>query len=152
MGRTSEAFVFAYIGISVFALKDHDVNVGFIVLALLFCLLGRVLNIGPLSALINKRWPEQIPFLTQLVMCFSGLRGAIAFGLALDVKTEHAHVIKTTTLTIVIISIFVNGGLTLPLLTALDIVKKKGESIEESIEKKEGEPQSLQTKLYFLKW
>ena len=127
LGRTSESFVFAYIGMSVFAVTDHHVSLPFIVLAYVFCQLGRAANIFPLSSLVNRcaRPADRIGRPSQLVMFFSGLRGAIAFALALDVDTAHKHTIKTTTLAIVLLSTFVHGGATLPMLRRLGIVDER---------------------------
>lgn len=56
-------------------------------------------------------------------MWFSGLRGAIAFVLALDLPAvhfaEHYRVLVTTTLVIVLFTILFLGGATLPLLKML---------------------------------
>ena len=59
------------------------------------------------------------------MLTFAGLRGAIAFALALDVDTAHKHTIKTTTLAIVLLSTFVHGGATLPMLRRLGIVDER---------------------------
>lgn len=56
-------------------------------------------------------------------MWFSGLRGAIAFVLALDLPAqhfaEHYRVLVSTTLMIVLFTILILGGSTLPLLKVL---------------------------------
>ena len=117
-----QSFVFAYIGISVFAMKGSDLNVLFVFLAFMFCLVGRAMNTFPLTAGLNYLRKRKVDFKTQFVIWFSGLRGAIAFALALDVDTENKNIIKTTTLAIVLITTFLIGGATLPILEALKIV------------------------------
>ena len=64
-----------------------------IVFSILIVLFSRTFNIYPLTALINlRRSPEaKIDKRFQFVMWFSGLRGAIAFALALEVC---AHIVQ----------------------------------------------------------
>lgn len=77
-----EFFIFLYIGMSIFTGTLKHINIFFTILALLFCLLGRVANIFPLSWLANLfRHQRKIPINMQVVMWFAGLRGAIAFAL-----------------------------------------------------------------------
>lgn len=64
-------------------------------------------------------------------MFFSGLRGAIAFALALqchNLKTPNSNEIVTCTLVIVIFTVLVFGGLSYPLLKILKLDKKATES------------------------
>jgi solute carrier family 9 (sodium/hydrogen exchanger), member 8 len=122
----AETFVFAYLGLAMFTFS-HDYNIGLIITAIFACFIARAANVFPVSALINlargKRRPP-IPFKQQFVMFFGGLRGAIAFSLALDtVDTLHHNgdVILTTTLVIVLFTVLFLGGFTTKLLDALDI-------------------------------
>ena len=64
-----------------------------IVFSILIVVFSRTFNIYPLTALINLgRSPEaKIDKRFQFVMWFSGLRGAIAFALALEVR---AHIVR----------------------------------------------------------
>lgn len=55
----------------------------------------------------------------QVVMWFAGLRGAIAFALALIFPIAHRPVVVTTTLAVVLVTTFVCGGLTEPLVSYL---------------------------------
>lgn len=59
----------------------------------------------------------------MVVMWFAGLRGAIAFALALTSDSNHRPVIVTTTMTIVIFTTLVCGTLTSPLLGRLGLSK-----------------------------
>lgn len=54
----------------------------------------------------------------QFIMWFSGLRGAIAFALSLNLQldSEVRHVIVTSTLILVLFTTLVLGGSTLPLM------------------------------------
>ena len=56
-----------------------------ILLAAAFCLAARAAHIFPLSFLANLGRRRKIPFKMQVVIWFSGLRGAIAFALAQNI-------------------------------------------------------------------
>ena len=76
----SEYFVFLYLGMSIFTGKS-EINITFLLLVTLLCIVGRFLNIFPLSALANMGRKQPIPLQMQSVIWFAGLRGAIAFAL-----------------------------------------------------------------------
>ena len=121
----SETLVFVYMGTTVFTGQLMDWDVGFIFLAILFCLLGRALNTFPLSFLANLRRKRKVPKKMQFLIFFAGLRGAIAFALASTMTTKNANVVVTTTMSIIILTTVVCGGLTEPLLTRLNLKSRK---------------------------
>ncbi|KNC86003.1 hypothetical protein SARC_01848 [Sphaeroforma arctica JP610] len=124
MAFLAETAVFAYLGLAVFSFA-HSFDWGLIFWSLVLCFVSRALNIFPLASLVNKHRKVKIPFKFQVIMWFSGLRGAIAFTLSLDLPEVHFaeqyRVLVTTTLVIVIFTIVVCGGCTLPLLKALGL-------------------------------
>lgn len=117
-----ENFVFTYIGVSVFTFRKHNWDPGFIPLSFVAILVGRVLNIYPLSFLLNLGRSNKINYNFQHMMMFSGLRGAMAFALAMrGTKTDAGCVILSTTLIIVIATVILCGGLTTQVLQWLKI-------------------------------
>lgn len=116
----AETCVFAYLGLALSSFH-HVIEVSLILWSLALCLIGRAINIFPLALLANAFRQHKISRKTQFVMWFSGLRGAIAFALCLNLEFEPAvrHVLVTTTLVIVLSTVLVLGGLTLPLLKVL---------------------------------
>lgn len=141
--------MFAYIGMSTFGITGQKLNVIFVALSFLFCLVGRALNTFPLSAGLNMMRKRKVPFATQFVIWFSGLRGAIAFALSLEIETENKNVLKTTTLAIVLLTTFLIGGGTLPLLEFLKIVGPRSVKLPlEVIQEKEALTHS---KMWFLR-
>ena len=113
MASLSETIVFAYIGTSVFSSK-HMWDFRLIFLSILFCAGARALNTFPFSACANIKRKKKIPMKMQIVIWFAGLRGAIAFALAMTLTTPNAGYIITTTLCIVIFTTVVCGGTTEP--------------------------------------
>ena len=100
--------------------------------AVALCLVGRALHVFTLSWVANKFRPSNrqitrpmqvlsIPgrsvSVLQILLWFSGLRGAIAFGLALNMpETPNKNVVVTTTLVIVLASTAVLGAAVEPML------------------------------------
>lgn len=89
------------------------------------CLISRACNIFPLSIMLNYFREHKITKKMQFIMWFSGLRGAIAFALSLNlpITNEDRHVIVTTTLILVLFTTLVLGGSTLPLMKFLNADK-----------------------------
>lgn len=129
----AENFLFIYMGISVFSFSHHRFDVFFTIFAFLGIFLGRMVNIYPITGLVNLSRPEQakIPCNFQHMLMFSGLRGAVAFALALrDTTTESNQLMFTTTLIIVYSTVILFGGGTTSMLTYLKIpvgIEDKGE-------------------------
>ena len=89
--------------------------------SIIFILIGRALNIFPLSVLCNKFRKHQITKKMMLIMWFSGLRGAIAYALCLHLEfnDDVRRVLVTTTLVIVLFTTIGLGGGTMPLMKYL---------------------------------
>jgi sodium/hydrogen exchanger-like protein 6/7 len=118
----SENFIFSYIGVSMFTFPKHNFDPYYIIGAFIAIFLGRFLNIYPLSAVLNLGRTVRISSSIQHTMMFSGLRGAIAFALAIrNTVTESRQMILSTTLLIVIVTVIVNGGSTMSVLTWLGV-------------------------------
>ncbi|MEQ2310501.1 Sodium/hydrogen exchanger 7, partial [Ameca splendens] len=84
--------------------------------------IGRALNIYPLSFLLNLGRRDKIRGNFQHMMMFAGLRGAMAFALAIrDTATYARQMMFTTTLLIVFFTVWVFGGGTTPMLSWLHI-------------------------------
>ncbi|CAJ1942102.1 unnamed protein product [Cylindrotheca closterium] len=115
----TETVVFIYMGMGVFTGRFSNWDVGFSVLSLIACLIGRFLNIVPLSFVANfwRKGRNRITGQMQVVLWFAGLRGAIAFALAENMPGNHKEVYSTATLSICIFTIVVCGGFTERMLT-----------------------------------
>ncbi|KAL5262251.1 hypothetical protein ACHWQZ_G007842 [Mnemiopsis leidyi] len=125
----AESMVFAYLGMAIFSFS-HSFKPAFVIWTLILCLVGRAINIFPISVIVNKFREHQIDFKKQFVMWFSGLRGAIAFSLALHLPfpNEKRRVIVSTTLVIVLFSILFFGGSTMPLMKLLQNIDSDDKS------------------------
>eukprot|EP00613_Pedinella_sp_CCMP2098_P048860 CAMPEP_0171832390 /NCGR_PEP_ID=MMETSP0992-20121227/9302_1 /TAXON_ID=483369 /ORGANISM="non described non described, Strain CCMP2098" /LENGTH=311 /DNA_ID=CAMNT_0012447899 /DNA_START=547 /DNA_END=1481 /DNA_ORIENTATION=+ len=117
MAHVSETFVFLLMGMGMFMGRFSNWPPTFIVMAILFCLVARLFNTFPISFVANFTRTVKIPFATQLVIWFAGLRGAIAFALSQNMPGAHKCQYETTTLGVVFFTTVVCGGLTEKVIT-----------------------------------
>lgn len=130
----AETFVFIYIGVT-FALSletnsDYEWSFPLVVFAILACFIARAAHIFTLSNLANLTRKHRITWRMQVVMWFAGLRGAIAFALALNMPGEDRSIWLTTTLAVVIFTTFFCGGLTSKLVSGLGL---KGKPVADAV-------------------
>ena len=131
----SETFVFAYLGMQV-AINGHQIDLGLILSSVPLMLLTRAINIFPLANLANsfRRFP--IPANVQTMQFACGLRGAIAYALALNLPSTHEGTIgnpaiETATLFTVFFTTIIFGGATGPLLSLLGLSGANAASSQE---------------------
>lgn len=123
----AENFIFSYIGLSFFTYKCHNWNFGFICWSLFTIVVARAVMIYPLAFLINlfkSKSKKGISMAYQHCLVFAGLRGAIAFALAMRGATggsDGRRMILSTTLVIVLTTVLVFGGGTMSVLQKLRI-------------------------------
>eukprot|EP01061_Rhynchopus_euleeides_P026801 TRINITY_DN4365_c1_g1_i1.p1 TRINITY_DN4365_c1_g1~~TRINITY_DN4365_c1_g1_i1.p1 ORF type:complete len:774 (+),score=314.48 TRINITY_DN4365_c1_g1_i1:84-2324(+) len=139
LAHLAETYVFVLLG-QAFWGSHHSWRPLFMVVVYGIMLLGRALNIFPLSFLANlNRKRQKVSGAMQFFMWFSGLRGAIAFGLSLltlskamnykgdspdkVITVEIAEVFVSTTLVMVVITVLVMGGFTEFLLNYLALTE-----------------------------
>ncbi|XP_074645206.1 sodium/hydrogen exchanger 8-like [Tubulanus polymorphus] len=122
----AETCVFAYLGLAIFSFK-HIVKPSFVIWSIVLILIGRAMNIFPLSFVLNYFREHKITRRNQFIMWFSGLRGAIAFALSLhlEFEAEKRHVLVTSTLIIVLFTVLFLGGSTMPLMKLWKADKRK---------------------------
>ncbi|RVE58712.1 hypothetical protein OJAV_G00197200 [Oryzias javanicus] len=125
-----EIFIYSYMGYILLTFPHHVFKALFISGAFLSIFISRACNIYPLSLLLNLGRTNKITCSFQHFMVFAGLRGAVAFSLAVrDTTTEAKRTILTTTLLLAGFTIWVLGAAADPLLHSLDI--RMGEDSEE---------------------
>uniref|UniRef100_A0A3Q2Q324 Sodium/hydrogen exchanger n=1 Tax=Fundulus heteroclitus TaxID=8078 RepID=A0A3Q2Q324_FUNHE len=118
-----ETCVFAFLGLSIFSFP-HKFEISFVIWCIVLVLLGRAVNIFPLSFLLNFFRDHKITPKMMFIMWFSGLRGAIPYALSLHLglePIEKRQLIGTTTIIIVLFTILFLGGGTMPLIRIMDI-------------------------------
>ncbi|KHN40748.1 Sodium/hydrogen exchanger 6 [Glycine soja] len=140
----AETFVFIYMGFDI-AMEQHSwSHVGFIFFSIIFIGIARATNVFSCAYLVNLVRPthRKIPPKHQKALWYSGLRGAMAFALALqsihDLPEGHGQTIFTATTAIVVLTVLLIGGSTGSMLEALDVVGGDNDSPLASVELDDG--------------
>jgi len=116
IAHMAEAFLFVYFGISAFfstlSHYEFEWSYSLILWSIVLCVIGRAANIFPLAALANTGRKKKISMKMQVVMWFSGLRGAISFALAMNMNSPVAGSARfvTTTMVIIVLTTLGLGG------------------------------------------
>ncbi|KAA6419187.1 MAG: CPA1 family transporter: sodium ion proton, partial [Trebouxia sp. A1-2] len=117
----SEMFVFAYLGLQVAAIRQ-GMDLGLMLTGVPLVVLSRALNIYPLAYLVNRGRRLPLPINLQHTLWACGLRGAVAYGLAVNLPNigaesdEGIPAIESATLVIVLVSTLLFGGITGPMV------------------------------------
>ncbi|CAI0457869.1 unnamed protein product [Linum tenue] len=130
----AETFIFIYMGFDI-AMEQHSwSHVGFIFFSIIFIGVARAANVFSCAYMVNLVRPSHrhIPINHQKALWYSGLRGAMAFALALqsvhDLPEGHGQTIFTATTAIVVLTVLLIGGSTGTMLEALQVVGEGHES------------------------
>nr|ASM90207.1 Na+/H+ exchanger 6 [Sesuvium portulacastrum] len=124
----AETFIFIYMGLDIVMEKHSWSHVGFIFFSIIFIVIARAVNVFSCGYLINIFRPahRKIPMKHQKALWYSGLRGAMAFALALqsvhDLPEGHGQTIFTATTAIVVLTVLLIGGSTGTMLEALQVI------------------------------
>ncbi|KAL2245065.1 UNVERIFIED_CONTAM: Sodium/hydrogen exchanger 6 [Sesamum indicum] len=147
----AETFVFIYMGFDI-AMEQHSwSHIGFIFFSILFIGIARAANVFSCAYLVNLVRPahRKIPMKHQKALWYSGLRGAMAFALALqsvhDLPEGHGQTIFTATTAIVVLTVLLIGGSTGTMLEALQVVGDDHDTLGEVSHALSGEELSFDT-------
>lgn len=124
LSAVSDTVIFIFLGI-VLVNKKHVWNTGFVVWSTALCLVYRFLTVFGLTYLVNTFGRiKKINLEEQFIMAYGGLRGAVAFSLVIMLSTckfVNYEMFVTTTLVIVLFTVFIQGASIKPLVNLLKI-------------------------------
>ncbi|XP_054018958.1 sodium/hydrogen exchanger 4 [Dryobates pubescens] len=136
LSSISETLIFVFMGVSTVG-KNHEWSWAFVFFTLLFCLIWRTLSVFALFYISNKFRTYPFTFKDQLIISYSGLRGASSFSLAFLLPVNlfpRRKLFITATLVVIYFTVFIQGITIGPLVRYLDVKKtNKKESINEEI-------------------
>lgn len=124
---STETLVFLFLGMGIFAFAQpyNEISLLFITLTIFNLFLARALNISIVTWLVNlgRSKESKIGKNVQFVMWIAGLRGAMAYALALKSSSELTigKEILTDTLVFSLLTILVIGTFLNPILSKLDV-------------------------------
>uniref|UniRef100_A0A8C7ZCD4 Sodium/hydrogen exchanger n=1 Tax=Oryzias sinensis TaxID=183150 RepID=A0A8C7ZCD4_9TELE len=124
LANGSETMIFVFLGISAIDKTIWVWNTGFILLTLLFIFVYRFIGVFLLTWPLNRYRLVPLEFIDQLIMGFGGLRGAVAYGLAVmmdEKKIKEKNLMVSTTLIVVFFTVIIQGILMKPVVTWLKV-------------------------------
>lgn len=124
LSAVSDTVIFIFLGI-VLVNKRHVWNTGFVVWSAALCLVYRFMTVFGLTYIVNMLGRvKKINLEEQFIMAYGGLRGAVAFSLVIMLsacKFPNYETFVTTTLVIVLFTVFIQGASVKPLVNLLKI-------------------------------
>nr|UVJ88519.1 NHE3 [Rachycentron canadum]WRO44051.1 sodium/hydrogen exchanger 3 [Rachycentron canadum] len=124
LANGSETIIFVFLGISAIDKSIWVWNTGFILLTLLFVIVYRCIGVFFLTWILNKFRLVPIGFIDQVILSYGGLRGAVAYGLAVmldENKIKEKNLMVSTTLIVVYFTVIFQGITMKPLVTWLKV-------------------------------
>ncbi|XP_044960547.1 sodium/hydrogen exchanger 6-like [Hordeum vulgare subsp. vulgare] len=143
LSSLAETFVFIYMGFDIAMERQSWSHIGFIFFSVIFILVARAANVFSCAFLVNLVRPphRQISRQYQQALWYSGLRGAMAFALALqsvhDLPDGHGQTILSATISIVVLTVLLIGGSISTMLEALHVVGDGNDGRRPSLEDQE---------------
>lgn len=125
LASSAETVIFMFLGVSTVQ-SNHDWNTWFVILTIVFCSIYRILGVLIFSAICNQFRVKKIKFTDKFVMCYGGLRGAVAFALVITIDPHHIPLqpmFLTATIAMVYFTVFVQGITIKPLVQLLGVKK-----------------------------
>ncbi|KAI9297375.1 sodium/hydrogen exchanger [Neoconidiobolus thromboides FSU 785] len=118
LAQLSENFCFIYLGIALFTSPVENYSFLLVLCSLFSVCFARYCSTIPLSKVINKiqkmggNTEEVISHEYQLMLFWAGLRGAVAFALAMEMESTNSSVMRSTILIVVVVTVIFFGGTT----------------------------------------
>ncbi|XP_048350290.1 sodium/hydrogen exchanger 4 [Sphaerodactylus townsendi] len=136
LSSISETLIFVFMGVSTVG-RNHEWNWAFVCFTLVFCMLWRALSVLFLFCISNKFRTSRFTLKDQLIIIYSGVRGASSFSLAFllpAVFFPRKKMFITSTIVVIYFTVFIQGTTIRPLVEFLGVKKtNKKESINEEI-------------------
>ncbi|KAK4303533.1 hypothetical protein Pmani_024464 [Petrolisthes manimaculis] len=119
---TSDTVIFMFLGM-VLVSDEHLWHTGFVLWTLALCIIFRFIGVFVLTGIMNHYRVKKVGLEEQFIAAYGGLRGAVSFSLVnmLDESMGPRRIFVTTTLVVILFTIFIQGTTIKPLVSLLQI-------------------------------
>ncbi|XP_077404070.1 sodium/hydrogen exchanger 3-like isoform X3 [Vanacampus margaritifer] len=124
LANGSETIIFVFLGIAAVDKTLWVWNTGLVILTLICIVVYRFIGVFFLTWIMNKFRLIQLEVIDQIIMSYGGLRGAVAYGLAVMLdgnKIKEKNLMVSTTLIVVYFTVILQGLTLKPLVTWLKV-------------------------------
>lgn len=128
LSQLSENFMFVYLGISLFTQTNFVFKPILIFVTMVSVCIARYMAVFPISKIINvilrssnMVFSDGLPKSYQIMLFWSGLRGAVGVALVEGFNGEAANIIKATVLVVVVLTVIIFGGTTAQILEIVGV-------------------------------
>ncbi|UJR27571.1 hypothetical protein I4U23_008852 [Adineta vaga] len=121
-----ETIIFMFLGLTTVS-EQQTWNTGFVIITLLSCLIYRAIGVALFANLANIRRLLELTRIDMLIMSYGGLRGALAFALALVLDeniTPRKKEFITAATVVILFTVFIQGTTLGPLVKLLNVRRK----------------------------
>ena len=133
LSSTMDSVIFLYLGKALWGREESwswNIHTGFLCWTLVFCLVVRFIGVYFFTFFLNRFRIKPINLQEQFIMAYGGLRGAVGFSLVISIQRDivpSADMLVSTTLIVVMFTIWLQGGTIKPLVNILNIDKEAEE-------------------------
>lgn len=122
-----ETIIFMFMGLSTIS-DTHSWNTGFVIVTLVSCTVYRIIGVVILSNIANRWRLLELTITDMLIMSYGGIRGAVAFALALildETVIPRKKEFVTATIVVVFWTVFLQGTTIGPVVKYFKIKRKE---------------------------
>uniref|UniRef100_A0A914BWD8 Cation/H+ exchanger domain-containing protein n=1 Tax=Acrobeloides nanus TaxID=290746 RepID=A0A914BWD8_9BILA len=127
IAQVNETVLFMFLGLSTVSSTDH-VDPWFILATILSALVFRAIGVIAQCFILNRYRQYNFTFVDQFILSYGGLRGAIAYGLAMSlphkINPNTKDMFITTNIALIYFTVFVQGLTIRPIVNWLKVEKQ----------------------------
>ncbi|GMT23484.1 hypothetical protein PFISCL1PPCAC_14781, partial [Pristionchus fissidentatus] len=127
LSSSSETVIFMFLGLSTVSTFQSGWDPLFIIATIIFCIVFRTIGVILQCLFLNKCRGKKFSMVDQFILCYGGLRGAIAFGLAHSIPSSVSakDMFLTSTIAVIFFTVFLQGSTIRPLVNLLKVERKE---------------------------